>query len=411
MPSQPGSELADETAANADAATTRRLCAYFARLGTLGFGGPVALVGYMQRDLVDQRGWISPQEYRDGLAIAQMAPGPLAAQLAMWLAFVRQGVRGATLASFAFIGPPFLMVVALAWVYVTAGGAHWIGSLFYGIAPAAIAIITVSAYRLIRLIAGRDPLLWIVLVAVGLITFLTEGEVALAFIAAGFLVVLVRVGPASIIRGLRRRLPGSGIGIGSALFVPLFPPAAGDPRLLAELALFFVKAGAFVFGSGLAIVPFLRQGLLVEHHWLTDQQFLDAVAVGLITPGPIVITAAFVGFLIAGLPGALIGAFGVFLPVYVFVILPGRWFLRYRDSQGVRAFVAGVSAAAAGAITAASVILGRQAILDGPTLVISVVALLTLLAIRRYKPQGLRTIGEPVVVLAAGLFGLALRGV
>src|SRR5439155_3012134 len=166
---------------NADQATIGALCRYFARLGTLGFGGPVALVGYMQRDLVEERRWISPQEYRDGLAIAQMAPGPLAAQLAMWLAFVRQGVRGATLVSFAFVGPPFLMVVALAWLYVAAGGAHWIGSLFYGIAPAAIAIIAISAYRLLRLTAGRDPMLWLVLAAVGLVTFLTEGEVALAF--------------------------------------------------------------------------------------------------------------------------------------------------------------------------------------------------------------------------------------
>jgi chromate transporter len=409
MPSLPASEPGDAAAANAAAATVGGLCRYFARLGTLGFGGPVALVGYMQRDLVEERGWISPQEYRDGLAIAQMAPGPLAAQLAMWLAFVRQGVRGATLASFAFIGPPFLMVVGLAWLYVAAGGAHWIGSLFYGIAPAAIAIIAISAYRLIRLTAGRDLLLWAVLVAVGLVTFLTEGEVAPAFIAAGLLVVLVRVGPAEIVHAVRQRLPGAGLAAG--LFVPLFPPAAGDMGLLADLALFFVKAGAFVFGSGLAIVPFLRQGLLVEHHWLTDQQFLDAVAVGLITPGPVVITAAFVGFLIAGLPGALIGAFGVFLPVYAFVILPGRWFLRYKDARGIRAFVAGVSAAAAGAIVAASVILGRQAIVDLPALMIALAALAVLLAIRHYKPPVIRTLAEPLVVLAAAIVGLALRGI
>lgn len=158
MPSPPASD----GPAHADEATIAGFCRYFLRLGALGFGGPVALAGYMQRDLVEERGWIGPQEYRDGLAIAQMAPGPLAAQLAMWLAFVRTGVRGATLATLAFIAPPFLLVVGIGWFYVAFGGARWVGSLFYGIAPAAIAIIAVAAYRLLPLTVGRDPLLWVV---------------------------------------------------------------------------------------------------------------------------------------------------------------------------------------------------------------------------------------------------------
>jgi chromate transporter len=206
--------------------TLQGLVRYFLKLGGLGFGGPIALVGYMQRDLVEERGWISPQEYRDGLAIAQMAPGPLAAQLAMWLAFIRTGVRGATLASIAFVAPPFVLVVALGWLYVGLGGAHWVGSLFYGIAPAAIAIIALAAYRLLPLTVGCDPLLWAVGIAVGLLTY-TEGEIALAFLAAGFLVVLVRVGPGPVTRAIGGRAAGL------AILGPLLPPA--DPGLLAEL--------------------------------------------------------------------------------------------------------------------------------------------------------------------------------
>ena len=401
MPPQPGSEPA--LAPHADRATVGALCRYFLRLGSIGFGGPVALAGYMQRDLVEERGWISPQEYRDGLAIAQMAPGPLAAQLAMWLAFVRTGWRGATLASFAFVGPPFLLVVALAWLYVGLGGAHWVGSLFYGVAPAAIAIIAISAYRLLPLTVGRDPVLWALAGVVGAVTYFTQSEVALAFLAAGFLMVVLRVGPGAVARAIGGRVAGIGI------FAPLFPATVSDPGLLAELAFFFVKAGALVFGSGLAIVPFLHEGVVVEHGWLTEQQFLDSVAVGLITPGPVVITGAFIGFLVAGLPGALIGALGVFLPAYLFVVVPGRWILRHVNDIPVRAFIAGVSAAAAGAIVAASVILARSAIIDGPTVVIGLLALLALLAIRRFKLRKVQPIAEPLVVVVAGIAGLVLR--
>ncbi len=401
MPSPPDSE----EARHADEATVGALCRYFLRLGALGFGGPVALAGYMQRDLVEERGWVSPQEYRDGLAIAQMAPGPLAAQLAMWLAFIRTGIRGATLTSIAFVGPPFLLVVALGWLYVGLGGAHWVGSLFYGIAPAAIAIIALAAYRLLPLTVGRDPLLWAVGIGVGLLTYFTEGEVALAFLAAGFLVVVVRVGPGPLARAVGGRAAGL------AILGPLFPLGASDPGLLAALGFFFIKAGAFVFGSGLAIVPFLHQGVVVDHGWLTEQQFIDAVAVGLITPGPVVISAAFIGFIVAGLPGALVGGFGVFLPAYLFVVLPGRWFLRHKEAAPLRAFVAGVSAAAAGAIVAASVILGRGAIHDGATLAIGSAALLALLLIRRWRPAHIERLAEPVVVLVAGIAGLLLRGI
>jgi chromate transporter len=371
----------------------------------------------MQRDLVEDRGWVSEQEYRDGLALAQMMPGPLAAQLGMWLAYVRTGMKGATITSFAFILPPFLLVVAIAWIYVASGGASWVGSLFYGVAPAAIAIIALSAYRLLPLTIGRDWLLALAAVAVGLLTYFTRSEVALAFLAAGLVVVAVRTGPELLRRAREARGADDGPGpspprlpAAIGLLSPLFPAAAADPGLLGSMFIFFIEAGAFIFGSGLAIVPFLHQGVVVQQGWLTEQQFLDAVAVGLITPGPVVITAAFVGFIVAGLPGATVASLAVFLPAYLLVVLPGRWFLRFKDAPAIRAFVAGVSAAAAGAIVAASVILGQQAIRDVTGLVIGLVALVALLAIRRWKPPVIERLAEPLVVAVAGAVGLIIEG-
>ena len=391
-----------------DGPTLRAFCGYFLRLGSLGFGGPVALAGYMQRDLVEERGWISPQEYRDGLAIAQVAPGPLAAQLAMWLVFVRHGVRGATWASLAFIAPAFIIVVLLAWVYVGAGGATWVASVFYGVAPAAIAIIALAAWRLTSLTLGRDLLLIAIAAVLAVMTVVTGSEVALAFIAAGLLVAALRSDLRPGLRGLAGRLKGRNLAF--VFLEPVFPVAAGQAQLLWEMLVFFTFAGTFVFGSGLAIVPFLHQGLVVDTGWLTDRQFLDSVAVGLITPGPVVVTAAFAGFLIAGLPGAFVGAIGVFLPAYLLVVLPGRWILRHKDKSSVLAFIVGVSAAATGAIIGAVVVLGRGALIDGFTVAIFLGALVALLAIRRWKPPVLTKLAEPAVVGVAALLGLLIRG-
>ncbi len=404
-PSQPD----PDPAPHVEGPSLRSLCGYFLRLGALGFGGPVALAGYMQRDLVEERGWISPQEYRDGLAIAQVAPGPLAAQLAMWLAFVRHGVRGATLASLAFVAPAFIIVVVLAWVYVAAGGATWVASVFYGVAPAAIAIIALSAWRLTALTLGRDVLLILIAALLAVMTVVTGSEVALAFIVAGVLVAALRSDLRPILDGLVGRLKGRSLAF--VFLEPVFPVAAGQAQLLWEMLVFFTFAGTFVFGSGLAIVPFLHQGLVVDTGWLNDRQFLDSVAVGLITPGPVVITASFAGFLIAGLPGAFVGAIGVFLPAYLLVVLPGRWILRHKDKPTVRAFIVGVSAAATGAIIGAVVVLGRGALIDGVTVAICLMSLAALLAIRRWKPPGLTKLAEPAVVGVAALLGLLIRGV
>jgi chromate transporter len=372
----------------------RDLALYFLRLGALGFGGPIALAGYMQRDLQEERGWITRDEYQDGLAIAQTMPGPLAAQLAMWIGFIRHGVLGATLVGLLFVLPPFLLVVAIAAAYVHFEGISQIRAVFYGVGPAAIAIVVLAAWKLAKSTDGKDPKLWIVSAALLAVTVVTQAELAWLFVVAGVLGILVYARPR-----LRRVAASAGDRLPGFLPLPLLAATTVTGGTLVTLALFFLKASAFTFGSGLAIVPFLHEGVVVSHHWLTEQQFLDAVALGLITPGPVVIMAAFVGYLVDGLPGATVAAFGIFAPVWVFNVVVGRLFLRHRRNPQVRGFVQGATAAAVGAIAGAAVVLGHQAITDVVTVAIFGVALL-ILSFKKLK--------EPYVVGVAGLAGLLL---
>ena len=371
--------------------------AYFLRLGAVGFGGPVALVGYMQRDLVERRGWIDDDEYKLGLALAQIMPGPLAAQLAIAIGYFRHGVLGATLVGLAFVLPSFLMVLVLSALYVAFGGLWWMQALFYGISAAVIGIIAIAGYRLSRKVNGRDPLLWGIFAALFGVTVWAQAELAEFFLLAGLLVLVVKAPPSWI----RARLPFLGLAP-LWLAVPVAAAAAAAEArsgVLLDILLFFTQAGAFVFGSGLAIVPFLQAGVVEGHGWLTEQQFLDAVAVAMITPGPVVITVAFIGYIVAGLPGATLAAVGIFLPVWVLTVVPAPWFVRHRTNAQLRAFSDGATAAASGAIAGAVVVLAQRAIIDAPT---ALIALASLAVLWRWK------VPEPVVVLAAGAAGLAL---
>ncbi len=367
---------------------------YFLRLGTLGFGGPIALAGHMQQDLVEQRGWISAQDYKEGLALAQLAPGPLAAQLAMYLGWVRARSRGATLVALAFIGPSFLMVLILADLYVRFGGLPWMQGLFYGIGAAVIAIIGRSVLKLVRMTLSRDRLLWMLFATSAVVTAWTESEIIWVFFLCGLIAIVVRRGaPVPATSALGVLPPVNGI-------AAVGPVSTG---VLWKILVYFAGAGLFVFGSGLAIVPFLYGGVVQQFHWLTERQFIDAVAVSMITPGPVVITVAFIGYLVAGLPGATLAAIGVFVPVYLVTVLVAPQFHRVAKNRQVKAFVDGVTAAATGAIAGAAVILGRRSLIDLPTVLIAV-ATLGLLVIARKVP-------EPVVILAAGIVGLLMHGV
>ncbi|RQV86621.1 chromate transporter [Burkholderia anthina] len=372
--------------------TLWQMIGYFARLGATGFGGPVALAGYMHRDLVDTRRWIADSDYKEGLALAQLAPGPLAAQLAIYLGYVHYRIVGATMVGIAFVLPSFLMVVLLGYAYTRFGGLTWMQSVFYGVGAAVIGIIAISARKLTAKSIGRDTLLWAIYLALVAVTVITESEVAWLFLAAGVLVWLTRAPP----RWLRQRRVD---------VVVAWPVSATGAWLgivdwpqLVQLAAFFAKAGAFVFGSGLAIVPFLYGGVVTEHHWLSEKQFVDAVAVAMITPGPVVITVGFIGYLVAGLPGACVAAAGTFLPCYLFTVLPAPYFKKYGRLPAILAFVDGVTAAAVGAITGSVIVLARRSIVDVPT---ALVALATIVLLVRFKK-----LSEPMVVGGAAVMGL-----
>lgn len=379
------------------------LVRYFFKLGTIGFGGPAALVGYMRRDLVEDRRLVDESTYNLSIALAQIMPGPLAAQTAMAIGYFRGGVIGATLVGLAFILPSFVMVLGLGAFYVAFGGMPWMQAVFYGIGPAVIAIITIAAHRLARGTNKRDPLLWTVFGVMFVVTAWTGTELGALFIMAGLVALLSRAWP-----GYRRAAILATACLAGALFIvgveyalDRSHDAAGAQPVLVQILVFFTKAGSFVFGSGLAIVPFLEQGVVHDFGWLNERQFLDAVAVALITPGPVVITVAFIGYLVAGVAGATLAAIGIFLPVYFFTIVPAPWFKRHRNHLQLRAFAAGATAASSGAIAGAVLVLGRRAIVDGPTAIVAGVSLILLLRSR---------VAEPLVVVGAGLVGLLLAG-
>ncbi|WP_207003351.1 chromate transporter [Trinickia mobilis] len=374
--------------------TLGQLVRYMLRLGTIGFGGPVALAGYMRRDLVERWGWISEEDYKEGLTLAQLAPGPMAAQLAIYLGYVHFRLLGATVVGLAFVIPSFLMVVALGWAYAHFGGLSWMQAVFYGVGAAVVGIIAMSAYKLTTKTVGSDKLLLAIFLTLAVVTFVTESEIAWLFIAAGVI-------------GWLRRAPPKWLAKGSmhGLAVGYLPTMSGilsglDLPLLGQIGLFFAKAGAFVFGSGLAIVPFLYGGVVTEHHWLNDRQFVDAVAVAMITPGPVVITVGFIGYLVAGLAGACVAALGTFLPCYLFTVLPAPYFKKYGKLPAVKAFVDGITAAAVGAITGSVLVIAKRSLIDIPTVAVAIV---TVLLLWRFKK-----LQEPVIVVAAALFGLVV---
>jgi chromate transporter len=369
------------------------LVRYFLWLGATGFGGPIALVGCMQRDLVEERQWFTAEEYREGLALAQLAPGPLAAQLAMYLGWARGGAAASALVGVAFVLPSFVMVLALAVAYIRYGGLAWMQGAFYGIGAAVIAIIARSAVKLTRLTLGRGALLWGLFAVAAAVTAWTESEIVWVFLGAGALTVLVRA----------RRPWSRPRALGIALLPPgllagLAGPATSET--LWRIGWYFAEAGAFVFGSGLAIVPFLHGGVVRELGWLSERQFLDAVAVAMITPGPVVITVAFIGYLVAGPAGAVVAALAIFLPCYLFTVIPAPHFRRWSRDGNVRAFVDGVTAATTGAIAGAAIVLGRRAIVDVGTLAIALAALAIAWRFRK--------VPEPVTILVAGLVGVLL---
>jgi chromate transporter len=377
----------------------RELTGYFFKLGYSGFGGPVALVGYMHRDLVEKRKWISEAEYKEGLALAQLAPGPLAAQLGIYLGFVHYRVWGATLTGIAFILPSFLMVVGLGIAYKLFGGLPWMQAVFYGVGAAVIGIIVLSSYKLmiksvsqVSVKAIHDNLLlWIIFLLGLIITVLTRSEEVLFFILAGLAYMIIKSPP----RGTASKSTISMFLVSAIGFWDY------EPGMLGKISLFFLKAGAFVFGSGLAIVPFLHGGIVNQNHWLTETQFVDAVAVAMITPGPVVITVGFIGYLIAGFPGAAVASMATFIPCYLFTVIPAPYFNKIAKFGSVKAFVDGITAAVVGALMGSVIVIASRSIKDFPTFLIALASLLVLIYIKKMK--------EPVIILLAAIIGIIIK--
>jgi chromate transporter len=357
---------------------------YFLRLGTLGFGGPVALVGQMERELVTERGWLTKDEMREVIAVCQSLPGPLAIQVGIFISYLRGGFWGAWAGGWGFILPNFLIVATLGALYVHFGALQPVTAIFYGVSPVVIALILHSCYRLAKL-GMEDWLQWGIAAACFVVTVVLKSEVALLFIAAGTLGVLYY--------GTLWRRPPTGTAL--LVAIPVVPVAKS--AVLTQLLLFFLKAGALTFGSGLVIVPFLQQGVVQEHGWLGEREFLVAVAIGMISPGPVVITATFVGYLVAGFWGAVAATVGIFLPSFLLVLIAAPILKRHRGNRNVQGFVKGAYAAAIGTILGASVLLGRIAIGDWLTLLIGVVSLGVLF---RWK------ISNPLLMAVAAVIGL-----
>jgi chromate transporter len=359
---------------------------YFLRLGLIGFGGPVALVGQMERELVTERRWLTKEQMREAIAICQSMPGPLAIQVGIYIAYLRGGFWGAWAGGWAFIFPNFVIVAALAWLYTALGDLKPVTAIFYGVSPAVIALILHSAYRLAKL-GMEDWLQWAIAAACLVITVLVHAEVALLFIGAGI------VGIAYY--GNIRRPP-------IALQIAVLPAAAqavpgASASTLTSLLLFFLKAGSLTFGSGLVIVPFLQQGLVQQFHWLDQRQFLIAVAIGMISPGPVVITATFVGFLVAGFWGSLTATVGIFIPSFIFVLVAAPLLARHGANPNVQGFIKGAYGAAIGTILGASILLGRIAVGDWLTAILGIVSLGALF---RFK------VSNPLLIGATAIVGL-----
>jgi chromate transporter len=377
---------------SAPAAAQRRpigeIVRYFLRLGTIGFGGPVALVGQMEKELVGDKGWLTKEEMRDAIAVSQSLPGPLAIQVGIFIAYMRGGFWGAWAGGWAFILPNFLIVAALGAVYVHFGGLSWMTAVFYGVSPAVIALILHSCYRLAKL-GMEDWLQWAIAAVCFGVTIWLEAEVAILFIGAGILGILYY---GSLFRGGKVptfMLVLAPVGIGTT--------QAPTPSILGQLFAFFLKAGSLTFGSGLVIVPFLEKGLVQQYGWLNGREFLVAVAVGMLSPGPVVITATFVGFLVAGFWGSLISTIGIFLPSFILILVVAPILVRHRGNPNVQGFVKGAYAAAIGTILGACVLLGKIAIGDWLTILIGLGSLGVLF---RWK------VSNPLLVGATAVIGI-----
>jgi chromate transporter len=336
--------------------TRRRMTGYFLHLGLTGFGGPVALANHMRNDLVDMRGWLKESEYEDGLAIATACPGPLAYQLGVYCGYVRFGIAGALLVAIAFALAPFLIVTLISALYLRYAQAWEVRAIFYGVAPVITALILKACWSLGRKTLKANRRAWLLALGACTVTLVFRQELVSLFAVAGLLgVSLFRPAAKAVSPDKPATSPP---GNAHALAVLLLQ----SPSL--KLFLFFLKTGLLVFGSGLVIAPFLKAYVVDDFHWLTDRQFIDAVSVGMVTPGPVVITATFVGYHVAGFWGGVAATLGIFLPAVIFTIFAAPLLQRFRANPYVQGFIQGITTAVIGALAGTTVLVAESAVGD-----------------------------------------------
>jgi len=368
------------------------LAAYFLRLGAVGFGGPVALASTMRRDLVDSRGWLTEEEYDSGLAIAAACPGPMAYQLAVYCGYLRHGLAGALAVAGAFALAPFVLVLAVAALYSRHQDAWALRAIFYGVGPVVVALILKGCWMLGHRTLRRDPAAWACALAAAAVTVVVERELVALFVLTGLLGIFLFAPGARSLPPPPAAPPPRGSPLALALAAALPPTAAG------ALFLFFFKTGCLVFGSGLVIVPFLKAYVVDQYGWMGEREFLDAVAIGMISPGPVVITATFVGYRVAGLAGAVAATAGIFSPAVLFTVAATPLLRRRGANRRLQGFVRGVTVSVVGVLAGTTVMVARAAVGDAVTASVAL-ASLALLAARRSVP-------EPLLVLGGALVGL-----
>ncbi len=371
------------------------LALLFLKLGIIGFGGPAAHIALMRQEVVARRKWLNDQQFLDLLGATNLIPGPNSTEMAIHLGYLRAGWRGLAVAGTLFILPAMLIVLGFAWVYVEYGSNPEVGWLLYGIKPVIIVIIGQALWGLLGS-AMKTPLLAAVGVAVLVLYFIGLNEIALMF-GAGAFVMLV-----SNLHRLRKNgnvmAVGSIVGLASPLALTT-TSAAGSVSLL-TLFLTFLKIGSVIYGSGYVLLAFLRNDFVVRLGWLTDQQLLDAIAVGQVTPGPVFTTATFIGYVVADLPGAILATVGIFLPSFIFVAAVNPLVPKLRRSSWMSGLLDGVNVAAFGLMAAVTWTLARYALVDWFTVVVGVAAGLLLV---RFK------VNSAWLVLMGAVLGLVYR--
>jgi chromate transporter len=365
----------------------REVALLFLKLGFIAFGGPAAHIALMRREIVQQRKWVTDQEFLDLLGAANAIPGPTSTEMAIFLGYTRAGWRALILAGVLFIAPAMVLVLALAWAYVHFGSAPQATWLLYGIKPVIIAIVAFALYGLART-AVKDVFLGAIGLAVAALYLLGISPLPLLF-GGGALVLIVRNAHRLRSGSVSLAVPGLSL---SAL------AAAAVPYSLLTLFLTFLKIGAVLYGSGYVLLAFLRADFVEGLGWLTDQQLIDAVAVGQFTPGPVFTTATFIGYLVGGVPGALLATVAIFLPSFIFVALVFPIVPRLRRSPWTSAMLDGVNVAALGLMAGVTWELARAALVDWLTVVLAIVAAVILLRTK---------LNSAWLVLGGGIVGIA----